>query len=195
MRLTSLALVTSSLVLSWSRGALAADFDDAGRFSFDASAAAELGFEGSVTDPEDDTKIVSAADPGALEGGSVLALEPFQGIDFNLEDDAIQIYSPQSAVQRQTGTLLIPRAKWFCFRAKVTIAQEDGTVDAYIDDGLALHYEMSATVKDPTIYGPEHVGKKWRVEVMSILKFRGDLVYYEADFHERSGRAKSLGIA
>lgn len=62
------------------------------------------------------------------------------------------------------------------------------------DDGLALHYEMSATVKDPTIYGPQYVGKQWRVEVMSILKFRGDLVYYEADFHERSGRASSLGI-
>ena len=62
------------------------------------------------------------------------------------------------------------------------------------DDGLALHYEMYATVKDPTIYGPEYVGKVWRVEVMSLLKFRGDQVYYEADFHERSGRAKSLGI-
>jgi len=53
---------------------------------------------------------------------------------------------------------------------------------------------MYATVKDPTIYGPEYVGKVWRVEVMSLLKFRGDQVYYEADFHERSGRAKSLGI-
>ncbi len=63
------------------------------------------------------------------------------------------------------------------------------------DDGLALHYEMSATVKDPTVYGPEHVGKVWRVEVMSILKFRGDQICYEADFHERSGRAKSLGLA
>jgi ketosteroid isomerase-like protein len=63
------------------------------------------------------------------------------------------------------------------------------------EDGVALHYEMSATVKDPTIYGQEHVGKKWRVEVMSLLRFRDDLVCYEADFHERSGRAKSLGIS
>ena len=62
------------------------------------------------------------------------------------------------------------------------------------DDGLALHYEMYATVKDPTIYGPEYVGKVWRVEVMSLLKFRGDQICYEADFHERGGRAKSLGI-
>src|SRR5689334_4151891 len=63
------------------------------------------------------------------------------------------------------------------------------------DNGVALHYEMSATVKDPTIYGPEHVGRVWRVEVMSYLRFRGDLVCYEADFHERASRAKYLGIA
>lgn len=62
------------------------------------------------------------------------------------------------------------------------------------DDGLALHYDMHATVKDPTIYGPEHVGKVWRVEVMSYLRFAGDRVVYEADFHDRGARARSLGI-
>jgi SnoaL-like domain len=62
------------------------------------------------------------------------------------------------------------------------------------DDGLALHYVMSATVKDPAIYGPEHVGKKWSVEVMSFLRFEGDRVCFEADFHDKGARAKSLGI-
>jgi len=62
------------------------------------------------------------------------------------------------------------------------------------DDGLALHYVMSATVKDPSTYGPEHVGKKWSVEVMSFLRFEGDRVCFEADFHDRGARAKSLGI-
>jgi ketosteroid isomerase-like protein len=62
------------------------------------------------------------------------------------------------------------------------------------DSGLALHYVMSATVKDPTIYGPEHVGKVWKVDVMSFLRFDGDRVCYEADFHDKGARARSLGI-
>jgi len=62
------------------------------------------------------------------------------------------------------------------------------------EDGLALHYDMSATVKDPTVYGAEHVGRVWKVEVMSELRFEGDLVVYEADFHDRGSRARSLGI-
>ena len=62
------------------------------------------------------------------------------------------------------------------------------------ESGIALHYEMSATVRDPTIYGPEHVGRKWSVGVMSYLRFDGDRVCYEADFHDRGARARSLGI-
>ena len=57
------------------------------------------------------------------------------------------------------------------------------------DSGLALHYVMSATVRDPSTYGPEHVGKKWSVEVMSFLRFDGDRVCYEADFHDKGSRA------
>ncbi len=63
------------------------------------------------------------------------------------------------------------------------------------DDGLAVHYVMRATVKDPSIYGPEHVGRKWSVEVMSHLRFNGDRVCFEADFHDKGSRARSLGIA
>jgi ketosteroid isomerase-like protein len=62
------------------------------------------------------------------------------------------------------------------------------------DDGLALHYVMSATVRDPTIYGPEHVGRKWEVDVMSYLRFDGDRVRFEADFHDRGARARFLGL-
>jgi hypothetical protein len=63
------------------------------------------------------------------------------------------------------------------------------------DDGLALHYEMSATVNDPAMYGPEMVGRQWRVEVMTELVFDGDLVVYEADFHDKGSRARSLGLS
>jgi hypothetical protein len=62
------------------------------------------------------------------------------------------------------------------------------------EDGLALHYVMSATVKDPGRFGPEHVGKKWSVEVMSLLRFDGDRICYEADFHAPGARDRSLGI-
>ena len=63
------------------------------------------------------------------------------------------------------------------------------------DEGLALHYLMSATVKDPAMYGPEAVGKKWEVHVMSFLRFDGDKLCYEADFHDKGSRARSLGLA
>ena len=62
------------------------------------------------------------------------------------------------------------------------------------DTGLALHYVMSGDVVLPTTFGPEHVGKRWTVDVMSYLRFDGDRVCFEADFHDKGARAKSLGI-
>ena len=62
------------------------------------------------------------------------------------------------------------------------------------DDGLALHYVMSGDVILPETFGPEYVGRRWSVEVMSFLRFEGDRVIYEADFHDKGARAKSLGI-
>ena len=63
------------------------------------------------------------------------------------------------------------------------------------DDGLALHYVMSATVRTPEPFGPDVVGRKWHVEVMSYLRFDGDRVRYEVDVHDRGGRERSLGLA
>jgi hypothetical protein len=62
------------------------------------------------------------------------------------------------------------------------------------DGGLAVHYIMSADVVLPETFGPEHVGKRWSVRCMSYLRFDGDRVCYEADFHDKGARAKSLGI-
>jgi hypothetical protein len=62
------------------------------------------------------------------------------------------------------------------------------------DDGLALHYVMSGDVVLPETFGAEHVGRRWSVGCMSSLRFDGDLVCYEADFHDKGSRAKSLGI-
>ena len=62
------------------------------------------------------------------------------------------------------------------------------------DDGLALHYVMSATVRDASTYGAAVVGTRWEVDVMSHLRFAGDKVCFEADYHDRGARARSLGL-
>jgi hypothetical protein len=73
--------------------------------------------------------------------------DPFQGVDFNLEDGAVQVYSPQGTPDRQTGTLQIPRDRWFCFRARVVISDDrnEGAVQAFADDTLALDATMIDT--------------------------------------------------
>lgn len=60
------------------------------------------------------------------------------------------------------------------------------------DNGLAVHYTMSAGVVDPATFGPEHVGRRWSVGAMSFLRFDGDRVCYEADFHDKGSRLKSI---
>lgn len=61
-------------------------------------------------------------------------------------------------------------------------------------DGVAVHYWMSATITDPAMHGPDLVGRRWEVEVMSYLRFRGSQVCYEVDVHDRDARLKSLGL-
>ena len=61
-------------------------------------------------------------------------------------------------------------------------------------DGLAVHYVMSGDVVLPETFGPDFVGRRWSVGCMSYLRFDGDRVCYEADFHDKGSRAKSLGI-
>jgi hypothetical protein len=61
---------------------------------------------------------------------------PFKGLDINLESGAVQVYSPQS--RRETGSLMIPRQRWFCFRAHIAISADHGVVQAFVDDKPAL---------------------------------------------------------
>ena len=62
------------------------------------------------------------------------------------------------------------------------------------EDGLAVHYLMSGDVVRPESYGEEYVGRRWSVPVMSFVRFDADRICYEADFHDKGSRAKSLGI-
>jgi hypothetical protein len=64
--------------------------------------------------------------------------DPFVGIDFNLLDGALQVFSPQGNPARQTGTSTIPRDRWFCLRAHVAVSDDAGFVRLFVDDALAL---------------------------------------------------------
>jgi hypothetical protein len=74
--------------------------------------------------------------------------EPFYGIDFNLQDGAVQLYSPQWAPDRRTGSLLIPRERWFCFRVRVAISNAEGAVDVFVDDQPAVAVSGVDTLPD-----------------------------------------------
>lgn len=62
------------------------------------------------------------------------------------------------------------------------------------DDGVAVRYVMSATIDGPEQYGDDLVGRRWHVDAMSMLRFDGDRVIEEWDFHDRGARARDLGL-
>jgi hypothetical protein len=70
--------------------------------------------------------------------GATPTPDPFIGLDFNLEDGAVQLFSPQASPQRSTGTTTIARDRWVCYRVRVTIAEQRGAVQIHLDDELAL---------------------------------------------------------
>jgi hypothetical protein len=116
--------------------------------------------------------------------GNVDAPEPFMTPDAVLNDVASGRFEGWPAIRAFFGQGL---AKW----DDLELLPDEFWVN---EDGLALHYVMSATVKDPGRFGPEYVGRKWSVEVMSLLRFDGDRICYEADFHAPGARNRSLGI-
>jgi hypothetical protein len=59
------------------------------------------------------------------------------GVDFNLDDGAAQLYSPQSP-QRYTDTRSIPRDRWFCLRLQLSIDDVRGAMRVFIDERMAL---------------------------------------------------------
>jgi len=70
--------------------------------------------------------------------GSDPAPDPFTGLDINVEDGALQIFSPQNDPARVTGELIIPRDVWFCLRAEIAVSDDAGAVQLFVDDALAL---------------------------------------------------------
>ena len=120
----------------------------------------------------------------AWSSGDADAPEPFFTPDAVLSDVASGRFEGWRAIRAFFAAGL---AKW----DDLVLAPDEFWVN---DDGLALHYLMSATVKDAAIYGPDVVGREWEVHVMSFLRFDGDRVCYEADFHDKGSRARFLGV-
>ena len=59
------------------------------------------------------------------------------------------------------------------------------------DDGLALTWQMSATIRDDR-FGASAVGRRWSVPGMSFLVIEGGRVAREVDFHDKGARERSL---
>jgi steroid delta-isomerase-like uncharacterized protein len=62
------------------------------------------------------------------------------------------------------------------------------------DRGVALRWVMSATVTDPTPFGPDAVGKRWSSDGMTWLVIEDGKVREEVDYHDSGAPAKSLGL-
>jgi hypothetical protein len=63
----------------------------------------------------------------------------FDGIDINLQDGSLQVFSPQAGGSlRRTSTRVIPRDRWFCLRMRLTLGDETGALELFSDDELAL---------------------------------------------------------
>jgi hypothetical protein len=120
----------------------------------------------------------------AWSAGDPDAPEPYWSADGILDDVASGKFHGWPAIRAFFANGLTRTAN-------LTLVPDEFWVN---DAGLAVHYMMSGDVVRPESYGPEHVGRRWSVPCMSYLRFDGDRVCYEADFHDKGARAKSLGI-
>ena len=101
--------------------------------SFAAVRSGELHLRVHLYVPVGPTEIINLIYLGAAPGP-----DPFVGIDINLQDGAVQVFSPQASPSRQTGELQVPRQRWFCLRARVELRDEGGVVAVSVDDQLAI---------------------------------------------------------
>ena len=84
--------------------------------------------------------------------GSDPAPDPFTGLDINLEDGALQIFSPQNDPARVTGELTIPRDAWFCLRAEIAVSDAAGAAQLFVDGELALAATGLDTLPDDGVH-------------------------------------------
>jgi hypothetical protein len=102
--------------------------------------------------------------------------EPFEGIDLNLTDGALHMFSPQASPTRQVSTLLVPRDRWFCLRLHVRLDDTQGFVELSVDEQLVLESRRFDTVPTDGI-NTLRVGIDWSSEQSAPFDvFYDDLV-------------------
>ncbi len=78
--------------------------------------------------------------------GDIATPDPFRGVDFNLEGGALSTYVPQDSPDRVTSTTLtIPRDRWFCLQAHLTVAQKTGALTIDVDGTTGLSEDKMNT--------------------------------------------------
>ena len=78
--------------------------------------------------------------------------EPFIGIDLNIQDGAVQVFSPQFTPERTTASARMARDRWVCLRTEVAIADDRGAVRVWLDDALAVEVRDVDTAPDGGIH-------------------------------------------
>jgi hypothetical protein len=84
--------------------------------------------------------------------GDQPAPDPFTGIDINIADGALQLFSPQLDPARQDGTGDIPRDAWFCFRAELRVSDTQGSIELFVDEESVLRADAIDTLPDDGIH-------------------------------------------
>lgn len=84
--------------------------------------------------------------------GDFATPDPFRGLDFNLEQGALQLYSPGNAPDRVTSTSgVIPRDEWFCLQIELDVAKQ-GAVRARVNGALQLEHQPIDTLKERGVH-------------------------------------------
>lgn len=85
----------------------------------------------------------------------------FVGTDINLENGALQVFSPQNSPDRITSDQAIPRDEWFCMRAEVALGSDGtGQLVLLIDEEPVLTLDSFTTVTTEGI-GMLRAGIDW----------------------------------
>lgn len=72
---------------------------------------------------------------------------PFTGVDLNVEDGPWQVFSPQNFPDRVTGSVAVPRDRWFCVQIEMDVA-ERGAVRVFMDGAPAFEVTNFDTLPD-----------------------------------------------
>jgi hypothetical protein len=84
--------------------------------------------------------------------GDYATPDPFAGTDFNIERDALSIYSPGNAPDRVTSATLFPRDRWVCFELAMTLSKDAGAVRVSLDGALGLEQTGMNTLPDGGVH-------------------------------------------